>query len=465
MPARRMPASRAPARRVPASLRGLALLAALVCGLFGLFGLSSPARAAVLQAEREALQAYQQARQALAAAQWDEAELLLERVLMLMPENAEARLDFALLLSRRGQPEAARALVLGLAQDPRTSAAYALQLRALAARLTAGLADALGEHPGENRSAGPAGPGLTARAGARNGPSSPSSPHPAPPPPLGLWRAEATLAASTNPQSRTAAQDVVLTLPDGPVTLPLTTRPQPATVAGLNLLRLQGGSGLDVSVQQMDRPDTATAYRAAAWGPWPARLWPALAWRSGLGAPQWQLQTLRGFDNLRRHGAAVAVPLQPAAAPAGAQRLVLGAYAEPTQEDRGWLLRAEHRASAPGLTTQGPLQWQASLERSASSTRAQGYWRLNLALEAPLGPGRRLQAQASAQEDTHPYSPLLENNARRRLLTTYLGVEQQVPLGSGHALVLRAFTTQRASNLSLFAFRDTGAQVALVRQW
>lgn len=430
---------------MPASLRGLALLAALVCGLSGLPGLSSPARAAELQAEREALQAYEQARQALAAAQWDEAELLLERVLMLMPENAEARLDFALLLARRGQPDAARALILGLAQDPRTSAAYAAQLHALAARIPAA----------DN------GPGLTARAGARNGPAGPSGPssaHPAPPPTLGLWRAEATLAGSSNPLARTAALGVDLTLPDGPVTLPLSTRPQAATVAGASLLRLQGGSGLDVSVQQMDRPDTATAYRAAAWGPWPAQFWPAQARRASLGAPQWQLQTLRGFDNLRRHTAALAVPVN-------AQRLVLGAYAEPTQEDRGWLLRAEHRASAPGLTAQGPLQWQASLERSASSTRAQGYWRLNLALEAPLGPGRRLQAQASAQEDTHPYSPLLENNARRRLLTSYLGVEQQVPLGSGHALVLRAFTTQRASNLSLFAFRDTGAQVGLVRQW
>jgi hypothetical protein len=447
------------ARRVPASLCGLALLAALVCGLSGLAG---PARAAVLQAEREALQAYEQARQALAAAQWDEAELLLERVLMLMPENAEARLDFALLLARRGQPDAARALILGLAQDPRTSAAYAAQLHALAARLGASVAQGPGGLPPE----GPAGPGLTARAGAHNGssiPSSPSGSNLGPPPRLGLWRAEATLAGSSNPLARTAALGVDLTLPDGPVTLPLSTRPQAATVAGASLLRLQGASGVDLAVQQMDRPDTATAYRAAAWGPWPAQLWPALAQRSGLGAPQWQLQTLRGFDNLRRHTAALAVPVN-------AQRLVLGAYAEPTQEDRGWLLRAEHRASAPGLSAPGlsalgPLQWQASLERSASTTRAQGYWRLNLALEAPLGPGRRLQAQASAQEDTHPYSPLLENNARRRLLSTYLGVEQQMPLGSGHALVLRAFTTQRASNLSLFAFRDTGAQVALVRQW
>ncbi len=447
-----------------ARLRGLALLLALVCGL------TSPGRAAVLQAEREAMQAYEQARQALAAAQWDEAELLLERVLMLMPENAEARLDFALLLARRSQPDAARALILGLAQDPRTPAAYAMQLRALAARLPA--------TPDE----GAGGPGITARAGGLNGsagsssPSGPSGPNPGLPLALGLWRTETTLAGSTNPLARTGALGVDLTLPDGPVTLPLSTRPQAGTVAGLSLLRLQGSSGLDISVQRMDRPDTATAYRAATWGPWPALAWPASAQRAGLDAPQWQLQTLRGFDNLRRHTAALALQLRPpsppaqpalheSAQPTGAQRLVLGTYFEPTQEDRGWLLRAEHRSSALGLLALGPLRWQASVERSASTSRAQGYWRLNLALEAPLGPGRRLHAQVTAQEDTHPYSPLLENNSRRRLVSTYLGVEQQVPLGNAHALVLRAFTTQRASNLTLFAFRDTGAQVALARQW
>jgi hypothetical protein len=108
---------------------------------------------------------------------------------------------------------------------------------------------------------------------------------------------------------------------------------------------------------------------------------------------------------------------------------------------------------------------QASLERSASTARAQGYWRLNLALELPLGPQRRLQAQASAQQDTHPYSPLLENNSRRRLLTHSVTLEQQWPLAHGAAVVLRVFHSQRHSNLALFAFQDAGAQLALARQW
>ncbi len=433
---------------LPVGARLLALAGALALALPGAV---RPAGAATpLQAEQDALQSYEEARLALASGRLDEAELLLERVLMLMPGHAEARLDFALLLARRGQTDAARALILGLAQDPRTPADHATQLRALAARLP--------------NDAAPQASTATTAAAPRQA-ARPLSLASAP----ALWRAEAALSASTNPLSRTGAEGVVLTLPDGPVTLPLSTRPQAGTVAGAGLLRLQGPTGLDLSVQRMDRFGTATAYRVAAWGALPSP-----APQAGLPPLQWQLQTLRGFDNLRRHSAALAAPW-----PGGAQRLVLGAYAEPTQQDHGWLLRAEHRGSTPqegAVAPGGPfglagLQWQASAERSASTARAQGYWRLNLALEAPLGPGRRLQAQATAQEDTHPYSPLLENNSRRRLLTTYLGVEQQLPLaalgalGGGHQLVFRAFSTQRASNLSLFSFRDSGLQIALMRQW
>ncbi len=437
---------------LPVAARPLALAGAWVGAVFGalavtlaLPGALRPASAAtVLQAEQDALQAYEEARQALAGGRLDEAELLLERVLMLMPGHAEARLDFALLLARRGQTDAARALILGLAQDPRTPADHAEQLRALAARLPNG-----GLPQG--------GPATAAIAAAPPAPARPLGPAPV------WWRAEAGLSASTNPLSRTWAEGVELTLPEGSVTLPLSTRPQAGTVASAGLLRLQGTTGVEVAVQRMDRSATATAYRAAAWGALPSP-----APQAGLPPLQWQLQTLRGFDNLRRHSATLSAPW-----PGGAQRLVLGAYAEPTQQDRGWLLRAEHRGGQPADAPAVPpglanLQWQASAERSASTARAQGYWRLNLALEAPLGPGRRLQAQATAQHDTHPYSPLLENNSRRRLLTTYLGLEQQFTwnaVAPGHQLTLRLFTTQRASNLELFAFRDTGAQLLVARAW
>lgn len=409
----------------------LIIVLALAWGLPSTVRASSP-----LQPEQDALQSYEEARQALGQGRLDEAELLLERVLMLMPEHAGARLEFALLLARRGQTDAARALILGLAQDTRTPPDYSAQLLALAARLQA-----------QPQAPLAAGPGLKPPGGAA-GATSPATALPT------LWRAEAGLSASSNPLARTGAEGIVITLPEGPVTLPLNTRPQPATLAGGSLLALRGSAGLEVSTQQMDRRDTATAFRIAAWGP---VLGPA-----GL---QWQLQTQRGFDNQRRHSAALAAP-SPLAGP---QRVLLGAYVEPAQQERGWWLRLEHRfgllgaGAAPGAV--GAPWGQASLERSASTASTQGYWRLNLALELPLGPQRRLQAQASAQEDTHPYSPLLENNSRRRLLAHSVTLEQQWPLAHGAAVVLRVFHSQRHSNLALFAFQDAGAQLALARQW
>jgi hypothetical protein len=419
------------------------VLAALLAGL--LPAVRAPLHAAtLLQAEQEARQAHAEATAALAAGRLDEAELLLERVLMLMPEHAEARLDFALLLARRGQPEAARELILGLAQDPRTPAAYRPRLLELAASVAALAPPAPGAARGANGRASQVAAPATAPAGSA-----------APP----QWRAELALAGSTNPLARTGAEGVVITLPDGPVALPLTTRPQAGTVASATLLHLRGQGGVELSVQQMDRAAAAAA-RATAWGP------------LHVGAPQglplqvqWQLQTVRGFDATSRHTATLAAASAAQMHHTPTWRLALGAYAEPAQEDRGHFLRLEHRMGTPGPAS---LQAQASLERSGSSTRPQGYWRLNLAVETPLpllSPRTRLQAQFSAQDDTHPYSPLLENNALRRLRTASLGLEHLQPLGARHALAWRAFAARRTSNLSLFNFQDVGAQLALVRQW
>jgi hypothetical protein len=424
------------------------VLAALLAGL--LPAVPAPLRAAtLLQAEQEARQAYAEATAALAAGRLDEAELLLERVLMLMPEHAEARLDFALLLARRGQPEAARELIVGLAQDPRTPAAFRPRLLELAASVAA---------------LAPPAPGANGRAPQATSPSATPAASPATAP-TGLtappqWRAELALAGSTNPLARTGAEGVVITLPDGPVALPLTTRPEAGAVASASLLYLRGQGGVELSVQHMDRSAAATAARATAWGPLPVGKAQSLPLQF-----QWQLQTVRGFDATSRHTATLAAASAAPGPIAPTWRLALGAYAEPAQDERGHFLRLEHRMGTPGPAA---LQAQASLERSASSTRPQGYWRLNLAVEAPLpllSPRTRLQAQFSAQDDTHPYSPLLENNALRRLRTASLGLEHLQPLGTRHALAWRAFAARRTGNLSLFNFQDVGAQLALVRQW
>jgi hypothetical protein len=105
------------------------------------------------------------------------------------------------------------------------------------------------------------------------------------------------------------------------------------------------------------------------------------------------------------------------------------------------------------------------LERSASLRRTQGHWRVGFVSESAVTAQGKLQLQITAQQDTAPYSVLLENNARRRLLTAYVGFEQQWASGANQALVGRVFAGRRSSNLSLFDFQDAGAQLAWVRQW
>jgi hypothetical protein len=400
-----------------------------------------PAVAATqLQPDREALETYEEARQALAAGRWNQAELLLERVLMLMPEHAEARLDFALALARRGQTEASRSIIMGLAQDPRTSAEHVKRLREMAEWLESGLVPRLGALDD------PAPSSARPRAVAELRPAA-----------TAFRRVELALAHSTNPLARTGAEGIVITPPEGPVTLPLDNRPQAGAAVGVTLLAVKSTQGLELSLQRLDQTGTATAYKAMGWGEWPA-------WATRLGLPdfQWQWQTVKSFDAQRRHFAAVMASL-PQVGLSGNQRFVLGAYSEPTQGDRGLVIRLEHRdGKALG---QDVVTWQAGAERSASSARTQGYWRAHLNVEVPLLTDLRAQAQITAQKDVHPYSPLLANNSVRWLATAYAGIDKKIQLDAHNALHLRAFASQRTSNLTLFKFRDQGLQIAMRASW
>lgn len=401
----------------------------------GLVAASAASAASVLQAEREAAEAFEQAREALGSARWDRAEILLERVLMLWPEHAEARIELARLMARRGQWEAARELIDSLADDPRTPEDFRQRLRTLAA----GLAPAA--RPGQ----APAG----AAAQAANGRVNARRP----------WRAEVNLTASTNPLARTAATDLTLTSVDGSVTLPLAQKAVAGGLAGVTLAHVQPEWGLEATAQKLSQEEGSAAWRVTAWGP--------LGWSSlGRGLParhviQWGLQAQQGLDGLRRMAASVAWS-------APQSRFSLARYAEPSQADQGWVLRWDHRLPLPTA-----VQGLASLERSLgaapastdSTARRQGHWRLSLAAEMPLGGNRRLQAQWAAQQDSSPYSPLLENNAIRWLSTATVAVEQQWDWGGGMGLGLRAYAGTRRSNLVLFSYREAGVQATVMRAW
>jgi len=412
-------------------------LSALVKGLLlSVVWLSAAHASTPLNPVEDAMASYAEARQASAAGQWDRAEILLERVLMLMPEHAEARIDFALLMARRGQPETARQLLRGLIEDPRTPDDYRRQLQAMIRTL-----------PSEQPAYRPA----ETLAASRNGraPVAGSS--------RPVWRGEASWLASTNPLARTSASELLLTVGGGTVALPLATRPEAGHVTALALSRNTASGGMDASFQALAQPAEgleASAHRLSLWRTLLTNeTWALLPRGTEL---QGTVQTQQGFDGLRRHTAGLMLQKD-------RYRLSLLHYAEPAQEEAGALLRYEQRwAWTPGTwTVAGALM----LERSASLRRTQGHWRVGFVSESVVTAQGKLQLQITAQQDTAPYSVLLENNARRRLLTAYVGFEQQWASGANQALVGRVFAGRRSSNLSLFDFQDAGAQLAWVRQW
>lgn len=403
-----------------------------------------PARASTLDPEQDALQSMEQARQELQRGQLDRAELLLERVLMLQPENAEARVELALLMARRGQMETARALLQGLADDLRTPAEHRARLE----RLLDGLAS-LGQATAG--SAGPANPRVASGASAPAGPQS-----------RPLWRVETSLSWSSNPLARTALSDITFTTPDGPVQVPLTSRPRQGVLAGVGWARLAGAGGVELQLQEAGVSGAQTAVRLNAWGGLPEALNPLSYMLSEIGGPatarlghtwQWNVQAQQGLDGARRAMAGLSLL-------SGRWRWTVQRYEEPTLADRGSVLRADAQWPArPGLL------WGAHAERSASSTRSQGTWRLGgQAQWVPAG-GWRAQLLWQAQQDLQGYSPLLANGAPRRLQTWQGSLERTLNLGSEKTLSARLLATQRRSNIELFDFKELAFQLHLAGLW
>jgi hypothetical protein len=353
----------------------------------------------------------QEARQAQSAQQFDRAEILLERVLMLMPDHAEARIELAWLMLRRGQWEAARGLLQSLAEDPRTPDQHRSSLMALLAQLP-----------------------------DRSSAQAPS----VPPQPATSWRLELGLAASSNPLARSSADELTCTLPEGPLTLPLTTQPQLGAVASVSLSRVQENWGWELSSQRLSLPDARESYRMAWWARLPVDTAVPL---HGV------VTTQQGFDASRRSTLGVATQWR-------SSRWLWAWYNEPTLSDEGQFARVD----LPLLRYRN-YQLMASLERSVSHRKTQGYARAGMSADVTLAAGWRLQAHWSAQEDTQGYNPLLENGARRRLVTSQISLERQVKLNQENVIHWRLLASDRRSNLELFSFKEVAMQVAWSKVW
>ena len=413
--------------------------------------------ATLLQPELEALQAYSQARDEIRAGRYDQAEILLERTLMLHPEHAEARIDLVLLMASRGQLDAALALLKSLLDDPRTEPPYVQALNELQLQLQRGDIPQLNPYAigPDGLWAGRSAPGLALPGGSRAGtglraPQGQSAASQ----PAAPWRAEVSYAASTNPMARTSAGTITLTPVEGPVTLPLSTTPHPGRVLGTSLSYNTETHGAEFWAQHADIDNARNAGRAVFW----ARLPSPEGWLPGAGFQNMPpvmafVQTLRALDGQRR-------VLTGLSSTSGAQRLSLTRYQDATTSDRGWLVRLDH-SQRKWLGA----DWLASLERSNSTVGVQGYWRTSLGAELPLGEGRKLMGQWAHHQDSYAYSELLQQGAKRHLNSVYVAFEQQHRIEGEKILIWRVFRDERRSNLELFTYKDFGVQFSLVHNW
>jgi hypothetical protein len=387
--------------------------------------------------EAQAQAAYEAALAALAQQRWGQAELLLERALMFQPEHAQALLQLATLLAQRDRLESAQALIDMLLQDPRTPPAHRRQLQALL---------------DSTRPTGPTG----AQASATGSSAETLRP-------TGRTQLLLSVGHSRNPLGITSATQLTLTLPEGPVALPLATQSRATTVASLTLHH-QTPSGFEIYAQSQTTalPQARSASRLAIAGP------------LGLRGYLWSISTQTALDGTTRHSAALvkvladsptqtsqATHAQPTESPASATQLTAGIWHEPGLGRNGWLLRAQRsfrpHASIP-LTTWGEYEHSG---QGAPSTLRSG-----VQASASLTPRWQLQSLLQAQADTSGYSPLLKNNAPRRLLSLQAELEYRwpEPLLGGQANA-SVYTARRWSNLPLFAWQDHGLRLSWLRQW
>lgn len=360
-------------------------------------------------AAQQARQALDQALQALANSQWQEAEILLERTLLLQPENAQAMLEMAQLLAHQGRVAGAQAFIQLLLDDVRTPPAHRQRLQQLVQQLGT--------------------------------PAQLPQPDPAPP----HWALELAGGHSTNPLAMTDSRAITLTPSSGPVTVPLNTRPHSANYTALGL-QWQSDSGylLALQAQQLDLAQAQTGLRLALQGP--------LAMNTAKNRLYWQILRQIQLDGATRHQLGVGMTHAP-------WSMQLDWYKEPTDGRAGLHLRTQYQLQpSPSWQLQGAFEAE---NNTNGATGAPGMWRLQAsAAYRPASPWQ-LQLHWSHQADTAAYSPLLAYGAPRRLNTLQVNIGYQI---SPH-WALSAYTARRQANIDLFTWAETNVRLAWANRW
>ena len=356
----------------------------------------------------EANQAFEQALKELESEQWGQAELYLERSLMLNADHAEVRLQLALLLAQRGQLEAAKSLIENLIDDPRTPAPHRNRLQILLA---------------SSMPVAPLPPEVKQRAQTRT---------------------EITVGYTLNPYARADLDELTLTLPQGSITLPIARNDQPAGTVSLALRHIvQDKWGLEVSQQQWGGAEGRNASSLLVFGG------TSLAGQS----VQWSALTLRSLDDTTRQAVGLSIPRH-------AWRFTAGLFNEPDLDRRGYSLRIDRAwVVSPKLQSVTYAELERATAGKSSLVRA------GILAEWAMALSWVVSAQATLHHDLQGYTPLLASNAPRNMLAAYLALERHWEPASRWRIVGRAHVVQRWSNLSLFEYRDAGVQLSLQRLW
>lgn len=376
--------------------------------------------------ESELCQLHAQVQQALLQERWLEVELLLERVLMFRPNDAQAMFQLALVLALRDRPEGAKALIATLRDDDRTSQAHRKRLQLLL----------------DNEDLRASSQAVNAAARVHEEGSSTQL----------VW----SLGRSSNPMALTGARSVQLTLPDGQYELALEARRRSATTLnGLLYQRWASGLQLLVSTQNATAEGAKMGARVSLAGP----LGLSTAWL-------WNISSQQSLDGLRRHTANLLWPSQSQGDGLGANALYsLGYFSEDRGARDGFLLRAQSslgrwQGRHGSLQLNGWLEYEHSLTAMPSALRAgmQGQW--------SLSPGWQMHGNLHAQQDLSGYNPLLRNGRARNTMTGYIALERQwlQPWWGGY-WSSSLYLSKRWSNIVLFTWADRGVSLSWRRSW
>ena len=355
---------------------------------------------------------------AMAASSEAEAELFFERALMFNPDHAEVRMQFAILLAKRGKLDMARGLIQSLIADPRTPALHRTRLAGLIAQIDSDRLIAQGE--ASDKSGVPA---LVADT----------------PPQL---MARVAFGYSSNPYSRADINSLTLTLSEGSVDLPVSQNlhATPLVMTSLSYIA-PNHCGFEVDDQRWGGSEQFIANKLLLSCnvsiPGEAGKVFASSWRSNNGS---KLVAI-GFSWSRQ-----------------LWRISTQLFTESQLERRGYTVRLEHLVpSANG----GRTFLSAEAEKAVAG--APGSVRASVLREYALTSSLSLRAQLTLQRDQGAYSALLDYGASRKLALVELALGKNWGIHHGWNVSSSAQVGRRWSNLQLFNYKDLTFQVALQR--